>query len=185
MMWRNLWQLAFLGFVCYQQVLVHGSVETKRKASKARADGDSLLVSGNVAGALGKYAEAITLEPHEVKNYLKSYKANDRLKRVDACIRDLTLAIEHDKEKKELSNSLTLRANLYSSLGKCREAVADWDQVLILKPGTQDVLDHRDRAAKCADFLERAERLLEEEKWEEADSLLTQAIDASKTTLRI
>lgn len=157
------------------------SVDTKRQAAKLRTEGDTLLVSGDAAGALSKYAQAITLEPKEVKNYLKSYRANQRLKKNAACIRDLTSAIEHDVEGKEVVDSLALRANLYITLGRCEDALNDWEQVLARNPQKPGAPENRDRAFQCQDLLTRAKAQVEAEDWHAADVLYTQAIEVSRS----
>ena len=157
------------------------AADTKRQASKLRAEGDALLVSGDASGALSKYAQAINLEPLEVKNYLKSFRANDRLKRTQASIRDLSLAIEHDKEGKDLPNSLVLRANLFASLGRCRESLADWSQAISLDSKSTDAKENKERMASCVELLDRAENMLAAGDWQGAEQALTEAIDVSKT----
>ena len=169
-------------FVCIFQLSIGTTtLEVKRKASKLRSEGDTLLVSGDAIGALSKYAEAITLEPHEVKNYLKSYRANQRLKRLQASIKDLTLAIEHDIEKLELENSYLQRANLYLSLGRCFEALNDFVSVLAINPNHSEAIENRERMIRCVDMVERAEKLMEAEDFHEADRLFTEAIDQSRS----
>lgn len=154
--------------------------DVKKRASKLRAEGDSLLVSGDATGALAKYAQAIALEPNEVKNYLKSYRANDRLKRSEASLKDLSSAIEIDREGTELGNTLPLRANLYSTMGKCYEAAKDYEQLMRVKP-SPEYKDNAERFSRCADLLARAEALLQGHDWEGADQLLTEAIEVSRS----
>jgi DnaJ family protein C protein 3 len=146
----------------------------EKLASKARVEGDTLLVNGHLEQAASKYSEAISLEP-TAKNYMKRFKCYERLKRTQAALQDLDSAIKVGDGKDPLP--YVARGKMKLQEGKCIEAIKDLDEAIKIKPDLNDALHLRPKAATCADLVLRASALMEAGDWPLAERLLSEALE--------
>lgn len=153
-------------------------VDLKKQASKARSEGDALLIQGDLSLAIQKYTLAISLEPDSSVNYLKRSKAYERLKRPESALQDLTKALNVSPED---VNARKLRAGLFFKSGKCKEALSDWEYVVVGNAQDEVAKLELGRARTCVDRMNSAQEFISVRNWHSADAMLTQAIDELRT----
>jgi DnaJ family protein C protein 3 len=141
--------------------------------AKLRSAGDSAFMDKNYEQALHLYSQAILQEPKNEKNYYKRFRVFDRLKRTRNALSDLNHAIEINPE---YTTAFALRARLQMTLGRCPGAAADYEEVLKIKPTHGDAKKMLPKARECAAEVAAAERLIEEQRWEEAERMLDQVM---------
>lgn len=154
--------------------------ETARaEASKLRSAGDTQMVSNALQPALDSFTKAITLEPDNPLNYYKRFRVYDKLKKTKQALGDLSTILSLDPKHVQ---ALSLRARMYLNTGKCNEALADYREVLKIKSDHGDAMKMLQKVEQCADLINRAERLVAEKSWGNADQLLTEAMQITGGT---
>lgn len=148
----------------YPRLLVEGAKQYSREelealpVKKIRSVGDDFVMQKNYDKALEAFTLAIEKEPENEKNYYKRVKVHEKTKSFGKALQDLNRALEINNE---YTNAFSLRARIYMNLGKCSDAVADYETVLKLKPTHGDAKKQLPKATACARDVEKIELLVE------------------------
>jgi len=118
-----------LSFFIFLNVSVIGfAQEMKPEAGKLYNEGNSLLKSGNVNGAIEKYDAALQIE----KDYRTFYQKGVALKKADK-LEDAKVAFEECiKLKSDFEAGYNALGGVYFSMGNYQEAIKNFEKVLTL-----------------------------------------------------
>ena len=108
------------------------SKEQVKAAEKARKQGISFFVKGQLDDAMRSFNEAISINPNDPFAYLNRAEICNKKEQFDHAIEDCTKAIEIDPKFSLVSNAYKERGMAYFYKGFKANAVIDLEQALKL-----------------------------------------------------
>ena len=121
-------------------------------------------------------SQAIQLEPENEKNHYKRYRAHLRGKKYREALQDLSSSLTLDPENNE---KIKQRAKLYKMMGRCGEAIADYE-LLQTMGGGAEAQDGLVEARHCLSSVQEAGVLMEAGDWAAAKEHLDVAVSLTE-----
>ena len=138
---------------------------------KLRSSADAAFSSGDMKESLRLWEEVIKKEPTNDQNFYKRFRIFLRQNNLRAALSDLNaaLSIKPDNE-----NCLYQRGKLQIRLGKCEEALKDWQELSKLGSKSFDP-GMMDQAKECSTAIFNANNAYDRRDWNNAKTHLHQA----------
>lgn len=138
---------------------------------KLRSSAEQALSKGDVSEALKLWEQVIAIEPND-SNFYKRFRVYLRQQKLKEALSDLNKALEINPKHE---NALVQRGKLQIRIGRCAEAVTDYDNLKILNPQNKD-LSLRDDAYNCQQAMVQLNSAFERHDWARTKDYASQVL---------
>lgn len=150
---------------------IHSIVSGEDDMTKIRRAAENAFAKGDLKEANKWYSKMIESDPKNERNYYKRYRVHLSDRKYNRALSDLTSALQINPR---YSKALSQRGKLNLMLGKCAEAVKDYQNLKTIDSTENQYLSD---AMECNKVINQAEMAQSSGQYQEAHDLLTIILD--------
>ena len=170
-------------FFGYLMISDLGLVIAEEVASvgKLRSSADMAFSQGSIDEAIKLWEQVIAIEPNNDSNFYKRFRVYLRQKKYKEALADLSKALLINSKHE---NALVQRAKLQTKLGKCAEAVQDFQSLQVLNPENKE-LKLLSSAQMCANAIQGMDMAYGKKNYAQAKIFATDALGHAENSVHI
>ena len=176
--------LSFLTTLTTRPVVAVAQSSDNLSPGKLRSLGETALMERDYSSATSYYRQAIELEPDNAVNHYKLYNVHKRQRMLVEALEDITNAVSVELNSdnvikngntKKLSEYRAQKAKLLVGLGRCDEALIEYEAMNVTSDDTYAA------AQQCARAIESAADAINRQDWNAASHSLKEVISHLST----